>query len=207
MGFSDWFDNNWVDLARLLVQSGILAAVVWYSRKILRTMRASQEQVGALLRLSVSDTAARERQEQRPSMEQADVALPDVAPPGFAAPPFPTNQPASSTVPSAFGLGSRESGSVPDRQQSLGGRVVVERITAVKQPEPVSSAPSFTPWVAAPLDADAERSERLVSRMSDSPRALHPWSQEPPRVRSGNPLTRLVRWLQAPAGSKAPVRG
>src|SRR5712664_956629 len=59
---SDWFQNNWIDLARLLVQGAILAAVVRYGRKLLATLRASQEQVGALLKLSVSsvssDTAA-----------------------------------------------------------------------------------------------------------------------------------------------------
>ncbi len=44
---SDWFENNWVDLARLFVQGAILAAVVRYGRKLLATLRASQEQVGA----------------------------------------------------------------------------------------------------------------------------------------------------------------
>ena len=55
---SDWFQNNWIDLARLLVQGAILAAVVRYGRKLLATLRASQEQVGALLKLSVSDAVA-----------------------------------------------------------------------------------------------------------------------------------------------------
>src|SRR6267142_5919972 len=62
-GISDWFENNWIDLARLLVQLAIFAAIVRYGRKLLATLRASQEQVGALLRLSVSsvssDTAER----------------------------------------------------------------------------------------------------------------------------------------------------
>ena len=49
-GISDWFENNWIDLARLLVQLAIFAAVVRYGRKLLATLRASQEQVGALLR-------------------------------------------------------------------------------------------------------------------------------------------------------------
>src|SRR5260370_17218458 len=56
--FSDWLQNNLVDLARLAVQCAILATVVSYGRKLLKTLRASQEQVGALLKLSVSDTAA-----------------------------------------------------------------------------------------------------------------------------------------------------
>src|SRR5438445_13600464 len=53
---TDWFQNNWIDLARLLVQCAILAAVVRYGRKLLAAQRASQEQMGALLKLSVSDT-------------------------------------------------------------------------------------------------------------------------------------------------------
>src|SRR5258705_12404970 len=57
-GISDWFENNWIDLARLVVQLAILAAVVRYGRKLLATLRASQEQVGALLRLSVSSDTA-----------------------------------------------------------------------------------------------------------------------------------------------------
>ena len=60
-GISDWFENNWIDLARLLVQLAIFAAIVRYGRKLLATLRASQEQVGALLRLSVSSDTAAER--------------------------------------------------------------------------------------------------------------------------------------------------
>lgn len=47
--------NYWSELATLLVLCGILAAVVWYGRKILSSLRASQEQIGALLKLSISD--------------------------------------------------------------------------------------------------------------------------------------------------------
>jgi len=63
--FNDWLQNNAVDLARLAVQCAILAMVVRYGRKLLATLRASQEQVGALLKLSVSDAMA-ERLEASP---------------------------------------------------------------------------------------------------------------------------------------------
>jgi hypothetical protein len=53
--FSDWIQANWFEMGILVVLSAILAAIVWFARNILRTLRASQEQVGALLRLSVSD--------------------------------------------------------------------------------------------------------------------------------------------------------
>ncbi len=50
--------NHWYELGSLLLQLAFLAAVVWFARKLLKTFRASQEQVGALLRLSVSDAIA-----------------------------------------------------------------------------------------------------------------------------------------------------
>ena len=52
--FTIWIQSNWYALGNLFVQFGFLAAGVWFARKILKTMRASQEQVGALLKLSVT---------------------------------------------------------------------------------------------------------------------------------------------------------
>jgi hypothetical protein len=46
--------SNWYALGNLLIQVAFLTAGVWFARKILKTMRASQEQVGALLKLSVT---------------------------------------------------------------------------------------------------------------------------------------------------------
>jgi uncharacterized SAM-binding protein YcdF (DUF218 family) len=53
--FSDWIQANWFEFGILVVLSAILATVVWFARNILKSLRASQEQVGALLRLSFSD--------------------------------------------------------------------------------------------------------------------------------------------------------
>lgn len=52
--FTAWIQSNWYALGNLLSQFAFLAAGVWFARKILKTMRASQEQVGALLKLSVT---------------------------------------------------------------------------------------------------------------------------------------------------------
>ena len=52
--FTTWMQSNWYALGNLLSQFAFLAAGVFFARKILRTMRASQEQVGALLKLSVT---------------------------------------------------------------------------------------------------------------------------------------------------------
>jgi hypothetical protein len=56
--FTAWMQSNWYALGNLLSQIAFLAAGVWFARKILRTMRASQEQVGALLKLSVTGAIA-----------------------------------------------------------------------------------------------------------------------------------------------------
>ena len=52
--FTTWMQSNWYALGNLLCQFVFLAAGIWFARKILTTMRASQEQVGALLKLSVT---------------------------------------------------------------------------------------------------------------------------------------------------------
>src|SRR6266481_118260 len=57
-----WIQSNWYALGNLVAQFAFLAAGIWFARKILRTMRASQEQVGALLKLSVTGAAV-----ERPS--------------------------------------------------------------------------------------------------------------------------------------------
>ena len=62
MNGSAWIQSNWYELGNLLSQFAFLAAGIWFARKILRTMRASQEQIGALLKLSVTDSVA-----ERPS--------------------------------------------------------------------------------------------------------------------------------------------
>jgi hypothetical protein len=52
--FTGWVQSNWYAVGNLLSQIAFLGAGVWFARKILKTMRASQEQVGALLKLSVT---------------------------------------------------------------------------------------------------------------------------------------------------------
>ena len=52
--FDSWTQSNWNEIATLLVQIAFLATAAWFARNILRTMRAFQEQVGALPRLSIS---------------------------------------------------------------------------------------------------------------------------------------------------------
>ena len=53
--FAAWMQSNWYALGNLLLQAGFLTAAIWFARDVLKTMRASQEQVGALLKLSITD--------------------------------------------------------------------------------------------------------------------------------------------------------
>jgi hypothetical protein len=45
---------NWLALASLLIQVGFLVAGIWFARKVLRAMRTFQEQVSAILKLSIT---------------------------------------------------------------------------------------------------------------------------------------------------------
>ena len=54
--FAAWMQSNWYSLGNLLSQFSFLVAGIWFARKTLKTLRASQEQVGALLKLSVTGT-------------------------------------------------------------------------------------------------------------------------------------------------------
>ena len=49
-----WIQSNWYETGNLLSQFVFLAAGIWFARKILKTIRASQEQFGALLNMSVT---------------------------------------------------------------------------------------------------------------------------------------------------------
>ncbi|MGB8475313.1 MAG: hypothetical protein WCE61_14615 [Candidatus Acidiferrum sp.] len=52
--FASWAQSNWYTVGTLLIELSFLVAAVWFARNILGTLRAFQEQVGALLRLSIT---------------------------------------------------------------------------------------------------------------------------------------------------------
>jgi hypothetical protein len=54
--FSPLVIKDWYALGSLLAQIGFLVAAVWFARNFLRTMRAFQEQIGALLKLSITSS-------------------------------------------------------------------------------------------------------------------------------------------------------
>jgi len=68
-----WVQSNWYETGNLLVQFVFLAVGIWFARTILRTLRASQEQVGALLKLSVTGGAA-DRQSPNAAADRPSIA-------------------------------------------------------------------------------------------------------------------------------------
>ena len=56
-----WTQNDWYAAGSLLIRFGFLAAAVWFARNLLGTIRAFQEQVGALLKLSITSNSGGER--------------------------------------------------------------------------------------------------------------------------------------------------
>ena len=74
--FTAWVQSNWYALGNLLAQFAFLAAGVWFARKILKTIRASQEQVGALLKLSFAGAIS----ERPSSIAAADRSFANASP-------------------------------------------------------------------------------------------------------------------------------
>jgi hypothetical protein len=52
--FNAFTQGNGYELGSLLVQFGFLVAGIWFASNLLRTMRVFQEQIGALLKLSIT---------------------------------------------------------------------------------------------------------------------------------------------------------
>jgi hypothetical protein len=181
--FMDWFQNNAVDLARLLVQCAILATIVRYGRKLLATLRASQEQVGALLRLSVSDAVA-ERSATAPEPDRQ-----------FEPSAAAVHEPEPEPEPVFAGASSRTSYAA-EREHTLGGRVIGAQAPAFTAPAQRFESPSLTPWVSAP----ATEPDRVMAQTVSIPArpSASAWLQAPMRSSGVSPWRKMVRWLQAP---------
>lgn len=77
--FGSWMQDNWYQLGSFFVQCGFLFLAFWFAGKILRTLRASQEQVGALLKLTVGSAPTLDRHSDSPfrlASEQSPYWLP-----------------------------------------------------------------------------------------------------------------------------------
>ena len=212
---SDWFQNNWIDFARLLVQCAIFAAIVRYGRKLLATLRASQEQTGALLKLSVSDNV--EEQLSAPVAEpdkEYDRFSESISEPvkKYARPAeaIPEREPEPEPEPEpVFAGAASPSGYAGEREQSLGGRVIgvfsaspASRTPGFTTASQRAESPSLTPWVSAPVSTPAAepfRGNQDAASMPPRPSASA-WLQVPMRSSGLGRWRKMMRWLQAPAG-------
>ena len=68
--------NNWYASVSVGIQLAFLIAGVWFARNVLRTMRAFQEQVGAMLKLSIMGVTG----ERHLSSASAKQSLAEVSP-------------------------------------------------------------------------------------------------------------------------------
>src|SRR5579859_7931037 len=203
---SDWFQNNWIDLARLLVQCAILAAVLRIGGKLLATLRASQEQIGALLKLTLSDAQEERREPEREFARQteAPIAMGELERERFT-PEFPDRERFAPEVrererfvpdvrepepePVFAGAYARSGYSV-EREQSLGGRV------AGAAPGVSTPAPSF----AAPTQGFAAPTPGFASPAPGFSAAAQSFTTPAQRAESAS----LTPWVSAPA--KEPER-
>src|SRR3989442_14598667 len=65
-----WMQSNWYELGNLFAEFVFLDVGIWFARKVLRTLRASQEQVGTLIKLTVARTIP-ERQSTNTAAERS----------------------------------------------------------------------------------------------------------------------------------------
>ena len=100
---SAWIQSNWYALGNLFIEGAFLAAAVWFGRRILRTLRASQEQVGALLKMSVTGAVA-ERQSSSGAPERS---FANASPYWLTPPEVPAAAPLQELHESRPGLGRR----------------------------------------------------------------------------------------------------
>jgi hypothetical protein len=115
--------DNWYAPASLLIQLGFLVSGVWFARNVLRTMRAFQEQVGAMLKLSITGVTG----ERQLSTASAKQSLAEVSPYWLA--------PSESQTPG-----------LPEPIESGRSRVAVARRKMVLWLQAPMSGAEMAPW-------------------------------------------------------------
>jgi hypothetical protein len=193
---TNWMQSNWYELGSLTAQFTFLSAGLWFAGKILKTMRATQQQMGALLRLSMTGGL-----EERSKMEEPSEISESIHEP---APSVMTGSILSqamerATSYSAFEKPVRAEAPSPSLSSELSGRgkAVLPIATVPIAEAPMAPTQDPTPYVAAPLTLpEGEHSGGHLA-------AAVQWLQTPMantnKRKSGNPLKKVVRWLQEPA--------
>jgi hypothetical protein len=173
---TNWMQSNWYALGSLLAQFAFLAAGVWFARKILRSLRATQQQFGALLKLSMTDgleghSNASEATRRPPANAAEDRPTP------YVMAEWPTVKEA------------------PMLSDELSGRA--------KASAAMISTQDSTPYVSAPLTLPGE--ERAGGHIAAAGRGVVRWLNTPMASHGFSPWRKAVRWLQTPAGSSHKV--
>lgn len=191
----NWMQGNWYSAGSLLIQLTVLFAGLWFASKILKTMRATQQQFGALLRLSMTDGLREqpkpsEMQEYEPVSSAPSRRESSVVSSGILG--TVGDRPASY---SAFEKPPRPP--APSLSEELSGRAETSAHTAAALMEPTEEP---TPYVSAPLTLP--EGERSGGGIAAAGRGVVQWLNTPmaSKRRGTSPLRKVVRWLQAPAG-------
>lgn len=185
---TSWMLNNWFELGSLVGQFAFLFAGLWFAAKILKTMRATQEQMGALLRLSMADgleersKVAEATHEPTPSVVATSMLNP--------APERPTSY-------TAFEKPTRTE--TPSNGQSGRAKASTQIAVAPIAEAPVVTMEDPTPYVSAPLTMPED--EHNGAHLAAVGHGDVQWPQAPTtsKRKGANPLKKVVRWLQAPA--------
>ena len=187
---ANWVQNNWYELGSLVAQFTVLFAGLWFAAKILRTMRATQQQMGALLRLCMTD-GFEERSKIGESIHEAA--------PSVVASPMLTPAMERPTSYSAFEKPARTE--TPSLSSELSGRAKASTPIASEPMAntPITSTEDPTPYIAAPLTLPED--ENGGGHLAAAGRGVVQWLQAPmvKKQKSASPLKKVVRWLQAPA--------
>ena len=121
--FSSWMQSNWHALGTLLVQLAFLVGGVWFARDILKTMRAFQEQAGALLKMSITGATT----ERDPSSTSARLPLADTDGHWLTSP-------------------ERQAVRLPELTESGPGRFAVARRQLIRWLQAPMSCAEVAPW-------------------------------------------------------------
>ena len=189
---ANWMQNNWFEFGTLVGQFTLLFGGLWFAAKILSTMRATQQQMGALLRLSMTGGLDEHSKiEARPPISEPNhEPAPSVVAGSMFSPAMerPTSYP-------AFERPARTE--TPSLSSELSGRASPSATIAstLVADVPMASTQDPTPYVAAPLTMTEGEHDggHLASAVQ--------WLQTPManKKKGASPLKKVVRWLQAPA--------
>lgn len=182
--------NNWYELGSLVSQFTLLFGGLWFAAKILKTMRATQQQMGALLRLSMTD-GLEERSKINDAAHEPTASV--VASPMFSP---AMERPASYA---AFEKPAQAEAHSLSSELSGRARASMPISSAALAETSMMSTEDATPYVAAPLTLPEEGHNG--GHLAAAGRGVVEWLQTPManKPKGASPLRKVVRWLQAPA--------